>query len=638
MQRMMVALLAVLFGFAAQAQEKTPIASTSPVIAMPSLTKGAAGFVGVRFVMPEGWHIYWENSGDSGMPTNVTVTAPEALEIAPIHWPVPERIREGDFTTYGYKGEVTLLRPVTAKETLSTAAIEISASWLICKEICIPESAKFSLTLPGNDEVKTTLARVPTPVNWPANYAADDKGVTLSITLPEGLNAYATNDKKDVTLTIALPLGLDAADASWFPLKDGVIRNSAVQKAEQVGNQLILTLERGLQALPETYEGVLIADGKSYYVAAQQNIFVPFCGTQDNHELLLILGLALLGGLILNLMPCVLPVLSLKALGLAKKGASERRGIVLGGFSYTVGVLVSFAGIAAIMMILRSAGEGVGWGFQLQSPVVVAALALLMLLISLNLAGMFEVPTLLGGLAGRLHQRHPQLESFLTGVLAVALAAPCTAPFMATAVGFAATLPTAEALLIFLTLGLGLALPYLLICLIPAAQRLLPKPGAWMVRLRKILAIPMFATFIWLLWVLLQLLGGAAPPTAKEYGMGEVKVMAYDAGELARLRAEGTPVLLDATAAWCITCKVNERVALRRDVTEKFLTEHGVVLMIADWTARDERITELLHGFGRDGVPLVVFYPPYEEPMILPQILTPEIILDILAPYFKAIG
>jgi thiol:disulfide interchange protein len=287
---------------------------------------------------------------------------------------------------------------------------------------------------------------------------------------------------------------------------------------------------------------------------------------------------------------------------------------------------------------LRGAGEAVGWGFQLQSPIVVGALALLMLAISMNLAGLFELPTLMGGLAGRLHTRHPHLESFLTGVLAVALAAPCTAPFMATAVGFAATLPAAEALLIFLALGLGLALPYLLICLIPAAQRLLPKPGAWMVRLRKILAIPMFATFIWLLWVLLQLLGGTAPPTAKEYGMGEVNVVAYDAGELARLRAEGTPVLLDATAAWCITCKVNERVALRRDVTEAFLTEHGVVLMIADWTARDANITELLHSFGRDGVPLVVFYPPYDAPVILPQILTPEIILDTLSPYFKSIG
>ena len=613
MQRMMVALLAVLFGFAAQAQEKTPIASASPVIAMPDLTKGAAGFVGVRFVMPEGWHIYWENSGDSGMPTNVTVTAPEALEIAPIHWPVPERIREGDFTTYGYKGEVTLLRPVTAKETLSNAAVEIAASWLICKEICIPESAKFSLTLPGNDEVKTALARVPMPVNWPATYRASAEEVTLTLTLPEGIAA---------------------AQPQWFPLKDGVIRNSAAQTFSQSGTRLTITAERGVQSLPATYEGVLALSENAYHIAAQQITAAP----QQNTSLWLMLGFALIGGLILNLMPCVLPVLSLKALGLAKKGASARRGIVLGGFSYTAGVLVSFAGIAAIMMILRGAGEGVGWGFQLQSPVVVAALALLMLLISLNLAGMFEVPTLLGGLAGRLHQRHPQMESFLTGVLAVALAAPCTAPFMATAVGFAATLPAAEALLIFLTLGLGLALPYLLICLIPAAQRLLPKPGAWMVRLRKILAIPMFATFIWLLWVLLQLLGGTAPPTAKEYGMGEVNVVAYDAGELARLRAEGTPVLLDATAAWCITCKVNERVALRRDVTEKFLTEHGVVLMIADWTARDERITELLHSFGRDGVPLVVFYPPYEEPVILPQILTPEIILDILAPYFKAIG
>jgi thiol:disulfide interchange protein len=613
MRLIFFSLLALLVGSPALAN-LNKIATTTPVIAMPSLEKNASGYVGVKFLLPEGWHIYWENSGDSGMPTDLTITTDAALAIAPIHWPAPERIREGEFTTYGYKDTVTLLRPITARETMKSAPITISASWLICKEICIPESAKFTVTLPGNDSVEEVLARVPTPVTWTANYAANDKDVTLTITLPEGLNA---------------------ADADWFPLKDGVIRNSATQSTEQSGNQLTVTVERGLQALPDTYEGVLIAAGKSYHIAAQQNN----AATQQNSGLLLILGLALLGGLILNLMPCVLPVLSLKALGLAKKGASERRAVVLGGFAYTAGVLLSFAAIAALLMVLRGAGEGVGWGFQLQSPVFVGILALLMLAISLNLAGLFELPVLFGGLAGRLHTRHPQLESFLTGVLAVALAAPCTAPFMATAVGAAATLPVAEAMLIFLTLGLGLALPYLLICLIPAARRLLPKPGLWMIRFRKILAIPMFATFLWLAWVLLQLMGSAEPTaTTKNYDMGAVKVVAYDAAKLAELRAEGTPVLLDATAAWCITCKVNERVAIKREATQKFLAEHQVVLMVADWTERDAEITKLLGSFGRDGVPMVVFYPPYGEPIILPQILTIDIILDTLAPYFKAIG
>ena len=613
MRLIFFSLLTLLVGSLAIANQNK-IATTMPVVAMPSLEKNATGYVGVKFILPEGWHIYWANSGDSGMPTDLTITTNAALEPSPIHWPVPERIREGEFTTYGYKDTVTLLRPITAIETLTSATIEISASWLICKEICIPESAKFTVTLPKNDAVEEGLARVPVPVNWPASYRADEEEVTLAITLPEGLIA---------------------ADAPWFPLKDGVIRNSAAQRAEQAGNQLTLTVERGLQSLPEKYEGVLIAGGKAYHIAAQQDN----SAAHQNTGFLLILGLALLGGLILNLMPCVLPVLSLKALGLAKKGASERRAVVLGGFAYTAGVMLSFAAIAALLIILRGAGEGVGWGFQLQSPVFVGGLALLMLAISLNLAGFFELPVLFGGLAGRLHTRHPQLESFLTGVLAVALAAPCTAPFMASAVGAAATLPMAEAMLIFLTLGLGLALPYLLICLIPAARRLLPKPGAWMIRFRKILAIPMFATFLWLAWVLLQLMGGEAPSAiAKNYDMGSVKVVAYNTEKLAKLRAEGTPVLLDATAAWCITCKVNERVAIKREATQKFLAEHGVVLMVADWTERNAEITRLLGSFGRDGVPMVVFYPPFGEPIILPQILTIDIILDTLTPYFKAIG
>ena len=613
MRLIFFALLTLLIGTPAIAN-LSKIATPTPVVAMPSLEKNAAGYVGVKFFLPEGWHIYWANSGDSGMPTELTLTTDAAVSIAPIHWPAPERIREGEFTTYGYKNTVTLLRPITARETLASATIEISASWLICKEICIPESAKFTVALPGNDAVEEALTQVPTPVNWPASFRVSEREVTLTITLPEGLKA---------------------AESSWFPLNDGVIRNSAAQRAEQAGNQLTLTVERGLQSLPEKYEGVLLADGRAYHIAAQQNN----AAAHQNTGLLLILGLALLGGLILNLMPCVLPVLSLKALGLAKKGASERRAVVLGGLAYTAGVLLSFAIIATLLIILRGAGEGVGWGFQLQSPLFVGALSLLMLAISLNLAGFFELPILFGGLAGRLHTRHPQLESFLTGILAVALAAPCTAPFMATAVGAAATLPVAEAMLVFLTLGFGLALPYLLICLIPAARRLLPKPGAWMIRFRKILAIPMFATFLWLTWVLLQLMGGTEPAaSAKNYDMGMVKVVAYDATKLAELRAEGTPVLLDATAAWCITCKVNERVAIKREATQKFLVEHGVVLMVADWTERNAEITRLLGSFGRDGVPMVVFYPPFGEPVILPQILTIDIILDTLAPYFKAIG
>jgi thiol:disulfide interchange protein len=262
-------------------------------------------------------------------------------------------------------------------------------------------------------------------------------------------------------------------------------------------------------------------------------------------------------------------------------------------------------------------------------------LALVMLLVSLNLLGVFELPVLLGN--ATFGARHSYLHAFGTGALAVLVATPCTAPFMAPALGVAATLPAHSALLVFAALGLGLAAPYLLICFIPAAQRLLPKPGPWMVRFKKLLAIPMFATTIWLLWVLAQLLATTPEKTTANY-MDGVETVAYSEEVLARYRAEGTPVFIDATAAWCITCKVNERVALRRDETAAFFKENGIVLMVADWTKRDESITRLLHSFGRDGVPLYIFYPAYGEPTLLPQVLTPDIMRERLAPFFSRLA
>jgi len=391
------------------------------------------------------------------------------------------------------------------------------------------------------------------------------------------------------------------------------------------------------------------------------------------------LALALAGGVLLNLMPCVFPILSLKVLDFARH-ADARRTRVLGGLAYTVGVLLSFLALAGALIALRAGGEQLGWGFQLQEPAFVAALALLFTLIGLNLAGVFEVRGLLpGSVAGwRLH--HPAADAFLTGVLAVVVASPCTAPFMGAALGFAFTLPAAQTLLIFAALGLGLALPYLLASLVPAVARLLPKPGPWMARLRTLLAFPMFATVVWLLWVLGVQVGVAgvvgllgvllavafavwawALPGRSRIGLGvpalalaaaagvwaapalrpagdvppvvEAGWMPWTPEREASLRASGQPVFVDFTAAWCITCQVNKRTTLTDPAVLADFERAGVALLRADWTARDPAITAALAQLGRSGVPVYVLYPGgARAPLVLNELLSPGEIRTALDP------
>lgn len=334
------------------------------------------------------------------------------------------------------------------------------------------------------------------------------------------------------------------------------------------------------------------------------------------------LGLAFLGGLLLNIMPCVLPILALKALAIAKKGQASRAAAAGQGLAYTAGVVASFLGIAALMLGLKATGAAVGWGFQLQNAWFVGVLAVVMLLVSANLLGLFSLPVLLGRQAHSVDDS-TRLGTFLTGALAVLVATPCTAPFMATAIGATLSFPTVQALAVFASLGMGMAAPFLLISLWPAALRLLPKPGAWMVRFKQWLALPMLATAVWLLWVLVQL----QTPIALPYAQHEH----FSPARLAELRAQQKPVLVDVTAAWCITCKINERVALRPDSMQQFFREQSITVLVADWTQRDATITAYLAEFDRNGVPLYVYYPPQGEPRVLPQILTPAIIRDTIA-------
>lgn len=379
-------------------------------------------------------------------------------------------------------------------------------------------------------------------------------------------------------------------------------------------------------------------------------------------------------------MPCVLPVLSLKTLALVKKTGKERAHTAKYGIAYTLGILVTFALIAAILISLQKAGQSIGWGFQMQSPAFVGFLIFLLFVVGLNLSGLFELPVLLGGVGNNLANEDSLRGSFFTGVLATMVATPCTAPFMASAVGAALTLPAWAAMLTFLSLGFGLALPFLLVSIFPSLLHFLPKPGAWMEKFKEFLAFPMYAAVLWLLWVLgmqvgidgvTHILSGLLLIVFMiwlQHAVGECSIshrlftifavitmlgailyyleksekvkteqtiaaeIPYSASTLAQLRAEGKAVYVDATAAWCITCQLNKRVALDTEKTKKAFKDNNITLMIADWTNQNPEITEFLKGFGFNGVPLNVFYPAGGgEPVVMPQILSEQIVLDVIS-------
>lgn len=617
-------LLFVLVALTAQtvgAQEipPSPIVKTEFLLDAPSVAPGDTVWAGIRFTIPEHWHIYWRNPGDSGIATRLAFTLPKGMEAGSIQWPAPARIPLDDMVNYGYSREVVLPVPLQVNADnrdydidVTGGAVHVKADWLVCRDICIPESASFSLPLPHTDAaahqaIAAARAAAPEPLMANARFAADDQTVTLSVPVSDTWKKPAT--------------------ASFIPQEDGIIPNNAEPEIDFTRGALTLRFPRGSGDNVAQWHGVLNlswANGEQAHYALTAERQDHIAAALPAWPLLLLLAFA--GGLLLNIMPCVLPILSLKALALVKKATAAPRAARAQGIAYTLGVVLSFVAIAGVMLALKASGSVIGWGFQLQSPVTVAILATLMVAVSLNLLGMLKVPVLFG---------HVMVEgdgvrgTFLTGALAVAVATPCTAPFMATAIGATLTLPAAASLLVFSAMGFGMASPFLLISLWPAARRILPKPGAWMHRFRQVLAIPMMATAAWLIYVLVQLVYPTPIEQKEAYTL--ITPIDFDAGKLAELRAAGQPVLVDATAAWCLTCKVNERVALRPTHVQQFLADHYVTLMIADWTARDPAITDYLATFGRNGVPLVVFYPKNESPVVLPQVLTPGVIMDTLS-------
>jgi thiol:disulfide interchange protein DsbD len=628
---LMFAVIAAAFTARAEEIPPSPIVKTQMVVNAASFKKGDTVWAGVQFTMPEHWHIYWKNPGDSGLATSYKWTLPEGVSAGDIHWPTPERIETGGLVNYGYSNQVLLPVPLTIVRDGAKGEVKVTAKWLVCKDICIPESAMLSATLPTQTADAEALF-------------AQALKATAAETIPD-----ATYSATDDLVILRVPLNPQVVKkAQFFPEEDGIISNSELQQfsvpaaGTEADKAVVITAKRGSSPLVSPWHGTLhlirfdeathqssmdsftiIATRSETAVAANAAAFSP-SSPADSMNLVTALLLAFVGGLVLNIMPCVLPILALKALAIAKKAGVSRREAARQGIAYTVGVVGSFLLIAAGMLALKASGSAVGWGFQLQHASFVALLALVMILVAANLLGLFELPVLFGTRASQVDDSTVG-GSFLTGVLAVLVATPCTAPFMATAIGATLSLSAVAALLVFAALGLGMAAPFLAISLWPAARRFLPKPGAWMKRFKHLLAIPMLATAVWLIWVFVQL---QFPSDHKAMAGHEV----YSAAKLSALREAGTPVLLDATADWCLTCKINERVAINPQAMQDFLHAKNVVLMVADWTASDPAITALLTSFGRAGVPLYVYYPPHGEPVVLPQILTPAMVRNVIAP------
>jgi len=571
--------------------------------------------VALRLQAAKGWHTYWRNPGDSGQPTSIQWQLPAGYRAGPIQWPVPQKLLIGPLANYGYEGEVLLLNDIALPPaTKAPARIAAHAKWLVCNpERCIPQEADLVLD-PGAPPRARQIA-----------YARE--------ALPEspgaGWRLKASGATGGVALEVVLPADLRATTLHFFPYEEGKVRHAAKQPLERREAGLRLSIPVAAQSVGafDRVHGLLVADGVRGFeidvpvegaVAAS-----PGAGSARPLGLVAALALAFAGGLILNLMPCVLPVLSIKVLGFAR--GRDAHAMRTHGLLYGAGVLASFVALAGLLIALKTAGAAVGWGFQLQSPVFVALLAVLFLALALNLSGAFEFRSLVPARLANASAAHPHADAFLTGILAVVVASPCTVPFMGAALGYALTESAPVALAVFAALGAGMAVPYVLLAFEPRWLRRLPRPGPWMVSLKRWLALPLYATVAWLAWVLSIQLGFAGTQPSQDAWRP------YSEARVAELVAQGKPVFVDFTAAWCVTCQVNKQLVLARPETERAFAERGVVLLRADWTRQDPEITRVLAGLGRNGVPVYVLYRPGREPRLLPEILTREAVQSALA-------
>ncbi|MGA2754895.1 MAG: thioredoxin family protein [Terracidiphilus sp.] len=647
------------------------------------------GDAGLYFKLEPGWHIYWKNAGDSGEPPSIRWTLPDGVAADPLQFPPPERLPLGPLMDFGYEGEVLLPVDIHVAETVPIGPLLLRANvaWLVCREVCIPGKAELDVASDVRDE----------PAGGPRELSKDSRlWLQAWKPLPDVLPAdhKAIFQPTPTGFRLAVITGQRETQAAFFPEDENILDNPAPQNVTPLKTGLVLDLKKdpNLTAGPEQLKGVLeLSGGRNYEIAATPGIVAAPAPapTFPLAALARIVGLAFLGGLLLNLMPCVFPVLFLKGLALCQSGIEERPKLRAHGFVYAIGILVSFWALVALLLALRAAGATLGWGFQFQSPVFLSLMAGLLFFLGLSLAGQFEIGLTLTSAGGSLAAQQGYAGSFFTGVLAVVVATPCTAPFMGAAIGYALAQPAAVTFAVFTALALGLAAPYVALTLQPAWTRLLPRPGAWMDILKQAVSVPIFGTVIWLAWVIATAYGSAllagllasflllaiagwflgrwpakrwatavaamillavvaacvvapkefaatpssapaAPSSGSAAAAGTWQPWSADAVQHAL--ASGQPVFVDFTASWCLSCQVNERVALDRPEVLQALAAANVALFRADWTREDPAITKALTDLGRSGVPVYALYSPGENnPRLLPQVLTPGIVIDALA-------
>jgi thiol:disulfide interchange protein DsbD len=648
--------------WSASAAEGPAVASAHTVASLVSaddtVAVGHPIQLALRLRIAPGWHTYWRNPGDAGVAPEMT-WAKAPGDVGPIQWPLPSRISEGTLTTFGYTGDVLL--PVSATPAAVPLMLRAHATWLVCRDLCVPEEADLKLELPAGPPTPapqatlfaTAAAHTPVPASFEATIAPDGM-LTLSGT--------------------GLPP--DTTTAEFFPAADGATEPAGRQPVVQSGDSLTVHLDTSSAFKPTaSLQGVVALTDAHGLQRAFDVLVRPGAAQAPAEPLLLLLLLALGGGLLLNLMPCVFPVLAMKAIGLARLSGSDRQRIRGEAGSYVAGVIAAFTMLGLALMGLRAAGQAAGWGFQFQSPVFVTVIAWLLFATGLNMSGVFSVGESLAGTGQALANRRGHLGSFFTGVLAVLVATPCTASFMGAAIAGALAAPAAVTALVFATMGLGLALPYAAVATVPHVASLLPRPGRWMVTLRQLLAFPMYGAAAWLVWVASQQSGPSGVLTAvsgivlvgfaawavgmSQAGAGRWRQSCYaaaiaaglaaaallpgasgagpqfsepyTAARLAELRSEGRPVFVNMTAAWCISCLVNERLALSPQAVRDAFARSHVAYLKGDWTRQDPAISRFLREHGRDGVPLYIFYPPGAPPSVLPQLLTEGTVLDQIA-------
>ena len=662
-----------------------------------SVKPGGSFWTAVQLRMDDGWHTYWRNPGDSGLKTNIDWQLPDGFKAGSIQWPYPERIVKEPQVLYGYHDTIFLLSEISVAETVPVGEavfIEADINWLECATICIPGKANLKLHL----EVKDTQpelnehfletfsqARATIPLtssDWQVSAALEKSTLVIQATPPDWF--------KD-----------EPGSIQFFPYQSALIDNTARQASEKTGNayRVKIPLARTDPPVPERLQGILVAEEgwrgpgseKALEISTEmsEDLQAAGGGAANLTTLRLALLFAFIGGMILNLMPCVLPVLSLKIMGFVNQAKKEHHQAWQHGAVFTAGVLISFWTLAVLLLIFKAGGAQLGWGFQLQSPAFLIVLSSFLFLFGLSMFGVFEIGTSLTTVAGKTRGFSGFGGSFVSGVTATIVATPCTAPFMGSALGFALTQPGWVSLLVFTFIGLGMSAPFALISSFPALLRFVPKPGRWMESLKEFMGFLLVATVIWLLWVLgiqagsdavilvlFTLLvnalagwiygrwGNLAMPKNKRiiatavavifilganiYALATVDRYAvqqdqparnapdiewepYSEESIARLKLAGQPLFIDFTAAWCLSCQVNEQVAFSSEEVRSRFKALGIRTFKADWTSRDEKITKALAGYGRNSVPLYVLYPGKgEAPQILPEIITPGMVLNAL--------